>query len=47
MATTFFRLLQAGDKEAALRTAVNATKAGEPAPEVFHVDPASFAQVPG
>lgn len=47
MTTTFFRLLHADDKEAALRAAVNATNAGEPTPEVFRVDPASFGQVPG
>jgi len=47
MTTSFFRLLHAEDKEAALRTVVGATNAGAWAAEVFHVDPASFEQVPG
>lgn len=43
MSTTFFRLLHADDKDAALRAAVNA---GAKAAEVFHIDPASFEQAP-
>ena len=45
--TTFFRLLHADDKDAALRSAVDAANAGKAAADVFHVDPASFGQVPG
>src|SRR5437660_9208749 len=45
--TIFFRLLHADDKEGGLRAAVVAANGEEPAPEVFHVDPASFEQVPG
>ena len=47
MTTIFFRLLHADDKEAALRSAVDAANAGEAAADVFHVDRASFGQVPG
>lgn len=45
--TTFFRLLHADDKDAALRVAVDADNAGEPSTDVYRVDPASFKQVPG
>jgi hypothetical protein len=47
MTTTFFRLLQAEDKEAALRAVVDAENRGEDAAEVFRVDPVSFEKVPG
>jgi len=45
--TTFLRLLATGDKAAALRVAIAATRAAAPAPDVYTVDPASFRQVPG
>lgn len=45
--TTFLRLLAADDKAAALRAAAVAARAGQPAPDVFAVDPISFRQVPG
>jgi hypothetical protein len=45
--TSFLRLLQVDDKEAALHAVVNGTNAGRAQSEVFLVDPASFAQVPG
>lgn len=44
--TTFFRLLQASDKEVALRDSVHNCRLAESTTEIFHVDPASFAQVP-
>ena len=45
--TTFLRLLAHDDKPAALAATIAALRAGEPHPDVFAVDPASFKAVPG
>ena len=43
----FLRLLEADDKAAALREAVQAARSGQPDARVFDVDPQGFRQVPG
>ncbi len=43
----FIRLLDSNEKDASLRTAVDAIRAGNSWKEIFSVVPASFSQVPG
>jgi hypothetical protein len=45
--TTFFRVPQSDDKEAALRAAIDCNNSEESRPDVLHVDPVSFEKVPG
>ncbi len=43
----FLRLLEADDKAAALREAVQAVRGDQPDRRVFDIDPEGFRQVPG
>ena len=45
--TSFFRLTHSNDKATALADATAALHSGDNEPNVYHVDPASFRQVPG